>query len=157
MTNKLGLTVDIMDGDKFHKTVKLNSTVTKSFTVEKDGKTRRIIRVATTGLKLDRSGERLAQSAIDKIVKAHNTGAIPAFSNHGVNRQHGFRTYEWQDIIGKWVAAEQAGDTVYSDLQLNGANPDADKLWRYVHEENMPVGFSIGGIVVQKREVEIDG
>lgn len=136
----------------------MKGMVTKGW-VAKDstGAERKFLEVITTGIKFDREGQRMAQTAVNDIMKAHQSGVVPAFSNHGISKNAvlPFKTYLWQDIIGKWTDANQEGENVRSVLQLNGANPDADLLWRYTVEEKMPVGFSIGGIVLRQSEVEV--
>ncbi|RMF92994.1 MAG: hypothetical protein D6734_11030 [Candidatus Schekmanbacteria bacterium] len=128
--------------------------VTKSF-IEKDidGIERRYIEVTVSGLKEDRDGEKMSQQAINKMIQAFKENRIPAFNNHGYDK-NGNRIYDWRDIVGKWVDAWQEGDRLVARMQINMSNPDGERLWKYAHHEGMPIGFSIGGRVLDKTEVD---
>ena len=105
----------------------------------------RFIQVTVTGLKEDRDGERISQEAIEDMILQYKSGTVPLFPNHGRDPVTGERVYNWQEIMGVWVDAEQKEDNVLATARLNKAHPDSDKLWQYI-KEGMPIGFSIGGI-----------
>lgn len=129
-----------------------NSTTIKTFTKDIDGKPTHFFEIKTSGTKLDREGERMSQGVVDSIIAAHKSGKIPAFSNHGLDK-NGHRTYRWQEIIGKFVDARQEGENVVSTLQLNMSHPEEPLLWAYANE-GMPFGASIGARTTKKHDEE---
>ena len=139
----------------FEKTFKAFIPVTKSY-VAKDanGIERKHIEVTVSGLKEDRDGERMSQKALDMMRDAFKQNKVPAFNNHGMDK-HGNRTYDWRDMVGKWVDADQDGVSLKATMQINEANPDGVLLWKYVHEQDMPVGFSVGGKVIHSFREEV--
>lgn len=156
------LDIDLIDPkSKTTTVIKMTGLVTKTWTekAEKEGEPdQRFLEVTTSGKEWDREKQRMAQTAVNDIIAAHKSGKVPAFSNHGIspNAIIPIRTYSWKDILGVWTDANQKGKDVKSTMRLNGANPDADLLWQYTHVWKMPVGFSIGGIVLQKREIQVE-
>lgn len=110
--------------------------------------------VIVSGLREDRDGEVMDQSAIDDMILQFKSGRIPLTPDHGM-KDSGERFYSWKDIMGVWVDARQEGDHLIATARLNNAHPDADLLWKYIKEEDMPVGFSIGGKPVNVVEEEI--
>ena len=71
---------------------------------------------------------------------------------NGVDK-NGNKTYDWIDLLGKFVDAGWAKNNVdiLAKVKINKANVDALKLFDYV-EQKMPVGFSIGGNVIEGDE-----
>lgn len=138
-------------------TKNITANVTKTY-IEKDedGIPRKYFEVVVTGTRIDRDGERMSEEAVEKFIKAYKTGKIPLFSNHG-RGPNGERIYDWRDILAKSVDAYRVGPDVVAKFQLNEANPDAIRLWKYIHEEKMPVAFSIGAKAIKKRRIKIRG
>ena len=131
--------------------------ITKSY-LEKDanGNERKFIKVTVTGIREDRDGERLSKEACESVINQLKSGKVPVYGNHGRD-EIGMRSYRWQDMLGKWVNADWKNDfDVEAVMQLNEANPDAEKLWKYVHEQGMPVGFSIGGKLKESDYEEVE-
>ncbi len=144
-----------LESPVFENTFKAFIPVTKSY-VAKDvnGIERKYVEVTVSGLKEDMDGERMSQKALDMMKDAFKQNKIPAFNNHGIDKQ-GNRTYDWRDMVGKWIDANQEGVSLKATMQINEANPDGVKLWEYVNEQDMPVGFSVGGKVLSAFKEEV--
>ena len=138
-------------------TKNITANITKSY-IEKDeeGVPRKYFEVVVSGTRIDRDGEKMSEQAIAKLIRAYKSGKIPLFSNHG-RGPNGERVYDWRDILAKSVDAYRVGPDVVAKFQLNEANPDAIRLWKYIHEEKMPVAFSIGAKALKKRKIRIRG
>lgn len=127
----------------------------KDYTEKGEGVSKeRFIQVTVSGLKEDRDGERISQEAIDDMIMQYKSGTIPLFPNHGRDATTGERVYNWQDIMGVWVDAEQKEDKILATARLNKGHPDSEKFWNYV-KSGMPLGFSIGGKPTKEQFEEI--
>lgn len=116
-----------------------SNLITKSEETD-DGK---FLFVPISSLSVDRQKDRMSEKALERMQAQIRSGTIAMHNQHGYSKD-GVR-YHWKDILGQWVDAERQGDILYAKARINEANPDAVTLWKYVHEERMPVGFSIGG------------
>ena len=106
----------------------------------------RFIEVTVSGLKEDRDNEMMSQSAIDDMIMQFKSGTIGFFPDHGFHEQTGERNvYSWKQMMGVFVDARQENDSLPAVIRLNKAHPDHELFWKYVTEEGMPLGFSIGG------------
>lgn len=113
--------------------------------IEKSG--HRFIEVTVSGLKEDREGEMMSQEAVDDMIIQFKSGNIGFFPDHGFHEMTGTpHVYSWKQMMGVWVDAFQEGDKLKAVVRLNNAHADADLFWKYVSEEKMPVGFSIGAM-----------
>lgn len=141
------------------KDIELPVPVVKSWTdkVADGQKEEKFFEVVVSGVKEDRDGERVSQEAIDDMIRQFKSGTIPLFPDHGRD-SNGNRLYSWKQIMGVWVDAHQDGENLKAVARLNSAHPDAELLWNYIHNEKMPVGFSIGGrpLHVIEEEVEVE-
>ncbi len=121
--------------------------VSKHYEVEKEsGDKERYIEVPVSGTGEDRDGERMSQKAVNQIIEALKSGVI-LHSNHGTQTLLGGSEYSWKDITGVSVDGYEEDGLVIAKFRLNKAHPDHEYLWKYVHDERMPVGFSIGARV----------
>lgn len=108
----------------------------------------RFVSVIVSGLETDRQDEMMSQEAISDMIKQYKSGTIPFFSDHEVNAL-GQPNYRWKGIMGVWVDAKQEGNHLKATVRLNDAHPDADLFFKYI-QNNMPVGFSVGGNPVEE-------
>lgn len=123
----------------------------------------RFMEAVVSGLKEDRDGEMMSQGAIEDMIAQFKSGTIPFFPDHGFHEQTGQKNvYSWKQMMGVWVDAKQDGDQLKAVARLNRAHPDHETFWKYVSEEGMPVGLSIGGrpammpeIIEMDTEVEV--
>lgn len=106
-----------------------------------------------SGTKEDRDGEVMDEMAINDMISQFKSGKIPLFPDHGRDA-YGNRTYSWKNIMGVWVDAEREGENLVAVARLNKAHPDA-KLFQAYMKEKMPIGFSIGGHVIDFVEEDI--
>jgi len=114
--------------------------VSKHYEIEKEeGTKERYIEVPISGLKEDRDGEKMSQTAINKMIDSLKKGIV-LHSDHG----KGPIEYSWKDIQGVSVDGWQNNDLLIAKFRLNKSHPDHELLWNYIHKEKMPVGFSIG-------------
>ena len=116
------------------------------------GESQRFLEVTVSGLGEDRDGEAMSQEAVDDMIRQFKSGTIGFFPDHGKN-EVGERTYSWKQMMGVWTDAHQDGNKLKAVVRLNKAHPDSDLFWGYV-QENMPLGFSIGGKVVKYEDVK---
>ena len=111
----------------------------------------RFIEVTVSGLKEDRDNEMMSQGAIDDMIMQFKSGTIGFFPDHGFHEQTGERNvYSWKQMMGAFVDARQEGDRLPAVIRLNKAHQDHELFWKYVTEEGMPLGFSIGGKPVEE-------
>jgi len=110
------------------------------------------IEVPVSGVAEDRQGDSISRNCGDDMIRQYKSGTIPLYGNHGVDK-NGNKTYDWIDLLGKFVDAGWAKNNVdiLAKVKINKANVDALKLFDYV-EQKMPVGFSIGGNVIEGDE-----
>lgn len=118
----------------------------------------RFMEAVVSGLKEDRDGEMMSQVAIDDMISQFKSGTIPFFPDHGFHEASGRdHIYSWKQMMGVWIDAKQEGEQLKAIARLNRAHPDHETFWKYVAEEGMPVGLSIGGRPAQMPEiVEMD-
>jgi len=138
------------------KGFKYFAPVTKAITSkDNQGISRRYMEVTVSGTNIDRDGDRMSDEAINKMIDKFNSGTMPFFYDHGLDKNIPMRTYRLKDIVGKWVGARKEENNLVATVMLNNANPDADTVWDY-YQAGMPVAFSIGGNVVAKHEEELE-
>jgi len=119
--------------------------------------TQRFIEVTMSGLKEDRQGDRMDQSAINDMISQFKSGTIPFFPDHGFHEQTGQKSvYSWKQMMGVFVDARQEGDKLPAVIRLNKAHPDHELFWKYIKEESMPIGFSIGGRALSFKIEEVE-
>jgi hypothetical protein len=117
----------------------------------------RFMEVTLSGIKEDRDGDRVDMKAIDGMINQLNSGKVPFYLNHGLDK-NGERSYRVEDMAGVWTAGYKEGDNMIATVKLNSANPAADIVWNY-YQAGMPLGFSIGGRIIAKHteNVEVSG
>jgi len=126
--------------------------VTKHW-IEKNAETgteQKYMEVTLSGLKEDRDGDRVSEEAINGMIKQLKAGTVPFYLDHGLD-ENGNRTYRLKDMTGVWVDGRLEGDALKAVVKLNNANPNGEIVWKYA-EEGMPIGFSIGGRILKKKE-----
>ena len=118
----------------------------------------RFIEVTVSGLKEDRDNEMMSQLAIDDMIMQFKSGSIGFFPDHGFHEQTGEKNvYSWKQMMGVFVDARSEDDNLPAVIRLNKAHQDHELFWKYVTEEGMPLGFSIGGKPVEEPTfMEID-
>jgi len=106
----------------------------------------RFIEVTVSGLKEDRDNEMMSKEAVEDMIMQFKSGTIGFFPDHGFHEQTGERNvYSWKQMMGVFVDARQENDSLPAVIRLNKAHPDHELFWKYITEEGMPLGFSIGG------------
>ena len=110
------------------------------------------IEVPVSGVVEDRQGDIVSKDCGDDMIQQYKSGIIPLYGDHGVD-ENGNKSYSWKNILGKWVDAKWAanGIDILAVAKLNKANDESVKLYSYV-DQKMPVGFSIGGDIVEEGE-----
>ena len=118
----------------------------------------RFIEVTVSGLKEDRDNEMMSKEAVEDMVLQFKSGSIGFFPDHGFHEQTGERNvYSWKQMMGVFVDARLDNDSVPAVIRLNKAHPDHELFWKYVTEEGMPLGFSIGGKPTEEATfIEVD-
>ena len=161
-----GSPLKLMNADegKSYDFVSAPNLIIKSFPCDiktwKDADNKNFMEVPLSGTEVDRDGERMSEKALQGMLVQLKSGKVPVFSNHGLDSNSN-RTYQWQDMIGKWVDGKIVDDgtrkLLLGTLMRNEANPEAIKFWEYAIS-GMPLGFSVGGKTVKHsfEEVEVE-
>lgn len=140
--------------DKMMKKEGCINFVSKHYEVEKEeGNKERYIEVPISGLDEDRDGEKMSEEAINKMISALKKGVM-LHSNHGQSESGS--QYSWKDITGVSVDGWREDNLLVAKFRLNKAHPDHELMWNYVHNEKMPVGFSIGARPIKTHFEEVE-
>lgn len=119
-----------------------------------DGDEHYFVEATISGIKDDRDGEAMHPDAILDMISQLKSKSIPFFPDHGKNAS-GQQVYSWKDMMGVWTDGWIEGDNLKAKVRLNRANPDAMLFYKYA-QEGVPLGFSIGGQVVEMSEEEVN-
>jgi len=138
--------------DNIEGTFKALVPIHKSY--EQNGK--KYIEVIIIGVSEDRMEDRMAESAVEGMIKQIKAGGVALFDLHGRGANWPNVRYDWRDILAKAEDAWQEDDNLIAKFRINEINETALLLWRYIHEMKLPVGFSIGGIIRKKHEEVIE-
>ena len=111
-------------------------------TLKEDGDETRIT-VPVSGLSEDRDGDKFSEDGLKALVEQINSEGIPMFANHGLDTNTGMHAYRFEDIMGRWEAADRDGEVVNATATLRDGHDSAEAL-KDLLKQDMPVGFSVG-------------
>lgn len=151
---KVGEAAEKEEKSTFLREFTVFAPVTKAWVEKTSQGDQRYMEVTLSGLKEDRDGDRMSENAVDNMIAQIKSGNVPFYLDHGLDEQ-GNRAYRLKDMCGVWVDARRENELLKAVVKLNNANPDADVVWKY-KEAGMPIGFSIGGKVIDKFDEDVE-
>lgn len=119
-----------------------------------DGSENYFVEATVSGMLQDRDGEVMSQEAVVDMISQFKSKSIPFFPDHGKDAM-GQQTYAWKNMMGVWVDAWAEDTNLKAKVRLNKANEDAMLFYNYA-QEGMPLGFSIGGQVIEMSEEDVE-
>jgi hypothetical protein len=128
--------------------------IQKAYVEKVGGKEEFFVEATVSGVLDDRDGEAMSEEAVLDMIGQFKSKSVPFFPDHGKNAV-GEQTYAWKDMMGVWVDAWEEGTNLKAKVRLNKANEDAMMFYNYAME-GMPLGFSIGGQVVEMSEEDVE-
>ncbi len=115
---------------------------TKDATIKQEDGVEKI-RVPVSSVSEDRDGDQFKEEGLEKMIEQLNRGDIPMFPNHGKTDGPFGVPYQFQDIMGKWVAGETKDGVAIAEAELREGSEYTEELKDLINQE-MPVGFSVG-------------
>lgn len=109
-----------------------------------DGQDVTFIRVPISSTTEDRDGDVFTEDGLERMVEQLESGDVPLFYNHGLDRQTGFFDYPLEDMVGGWKEGEIEDDTVFGIAGLEPGHDLAEDLESRLRNGVSPVAFSVG-------------